>query len=412
MGTPLRVLIVEDSEDDALLLVRALRNGDYAPEFERVETATAMKAALARHPWDIIISDYSMPRFHGSDALMIARESGLDLPFIVLSGAIGEETAVEIMKAGAHDYIMKNNPVRLIPAIKRELYEGDVRRERRRAEEEIVRTNHRLREAMEKLQVSQAQLLQSAKMAAIGQLVSGVAHELNNPLVAVSLYSELLPGEVNKEKIKKFAWVINQQTDRAINIVNNLLAFARKHEPRKSYISINESLTNTVELRAYDLNVNNIKGTLRLAPDLPRTMADFHQLQQVFLNLITNAEQAIKEAHGKGSLVIETRKVTEMIQITFADDGPGIPAANLDRVFEPFFTTKGIGQGTGLGLSICYGIIKEHGGRIYAESGEGEGATFVVELPVISDSSDCPAKTDRKTEYTDAGGERREMVKS
>ena len=532
MGTPLRVLIVEDSEDDALLLVRALRNGDYDPEFERVETATAMKTALTRHTWDIIISDYSMPRFHGSDALTIARGSRLDLPFIVLSGAIGEETAVEIMKAGAHDYIMKNNPVRLIPAIKRELYEGDVRRERRRAEEEtrkfktisdragygvyivdlegkliytnetcarmhgylpdeligrhfssiypgrqvkviqklvdrliqegghwaeeiwhkrkdgtifltittaliikddeektryiattaiditerkqaeeeIAHTNLRLREAMEKLQVSQAQLLQSAKMAAIGQLVSGVAHELNNPLEAVSLYSEMLPGEVNKEKIKKFARVINQETDRAINIVNNLLAFARKREPRKSYISINESLANTVELRAYDLSVNNIKGTLRLAPDLPRTMADFHQLQQVFLNLITNAEQAIKEAHGKGSLVIETRKVPEMIQITFADDGPGIPAANLDRVFEPFFTTKGIGQGTGLGLSICYGIIKEHGGRIYVESGDGGGATFVVELPVVSEIAGCPAETGKKAEHENAGGERREMV--
>jgi len=130
----------------------------------------------------------------------------------------------------------------------------------------------------------------------------------------------------------------------------------------------------------------------------------------VFLNLITNAEQAIKEAHGKGSLVIETRKVVEMIQITFADDGPGIPAANLDRVFEPFFTTKGVGQGTGLGLSICYGIIKEHGGRIYVESGEGEGATFVVGLPVVSESVGCRTEAGKKNEHEDAGGERGEMV--
>jgi len=400
MSIPLRVLIVEDSEDDALLLLRALRHGGYNPEFERVETAAAMKTALARQIWDIIISDYSMPYFSGPAALLVARQSGLDLPFIVLSGAIGEETAVEVMKAGAHDYIMKDNPARLVPAIGRELSETEVRRERRkaeeetrkfktisdragygvsivnlegkliyvnksyarmhgytldklidrhfsilypeeqvkiierlrnrlikeedhwteeiwrkrrdgtvfptittalmikdddqkpqyiaataiditerkRAEEEIAHTNLRLREAMEKLQASQTQLLQSAKMAAIGQLVSGVAHELNNPLAAISLYSELLPREVNKEKIKKFARVINQETDRAINIVNNLLAFARKHEPRKSYISINESLANAVKLRAYDLSVNNIKETLRLASDLPKTMADFHQL--------------------------------------------------------------------------------------------------------------------------------------
>jgi len=389
MSTPLHILIVEDSEDDALLLMRALRQGGYDLTFERVDTAAAMKAALAQQTWDIIISDYNMPNFDGLTALALMKESALDLPFIILSGAIGEEVAVEAMKAGAHDYIMKGNLVRLIPAIERELREADIRRQRRLAEDRIHQTNTELKEAIEKLRTSQAQLLQSEKLAAIGELVSGVAHEIRNPLTTISMYSEMLLKEVENEKAKKHVQILNEQTERVIAIVNNLLSFARKYEAKKSYVSMNEGVVSTVELLTYELRVKNIKTTLELDPDLAKTMADYNQLQQVFLNIITNAEQAMTAANGKGTLTIATKTVGEMIRITFADDGPGIPASKLDRIFEPFFTTKEVGKGTGLGLSICYGIIKDHDGQIYVDSATGGGTTFIIDIPIVSEAVGC-----------------------
>ncbi|MEE8470045.1 MAG: histidine kinase dimerization/phospho-acceptor domain-containing protein, partial [Dehalococcoidia bacterium] len=343
MGKGLRVLIVEDSEDDALLLIRALRRDGYDLMFERVDTAEAMKAVLAQRTWDIIISDYAMPNFSALTALALMKERGLDLPFILLSGAIGEEVAVEAMKASAHDYIMKGNLARLIPAIERELREADVRREHRRAEEQIIQTNIELQTAIENLRASQAQLLQSEKLAAIGELVSGTAHEIRNPLTAISMYLEMLPKEVESEKAEEYIEILNVQTERVIAIVNNLLAFARKGEAKRSYFSINEGVVSTVDLLTYKLRVNNIETIFELDPALPEIMADYNQIQQVFLNIVTNAEQSMMAANGKGTLTIATKKVGEMIRITFADDGPGIPASKLDRIFEPFFTTKGVG---------------------------------------------------------------------
>lgn len=245
------------------------------------------------------------------------------------------------------------------------------------------------REPMQGLSANHEQLLQSAKMATIGELVSSVLHELNNPLTTIIMCSELLLEEIGEEGAKNYVQTLYREAERAITIVKNLLSFARKHKSKRDYISINESLDSAVELRAYERNLNNIKVIMELDPDLPNTMGDFHQLQQVFFNLITNAEHAVKSAHGKGNLVIRTQKVDEIIQITFTDNGMGIPTDNLGKIFEPFFTTKDVGQGTGLGLSICHGIIQEHGGRIYVESVEGNGATFVVEIPIVAKMVDC-----------------------
>jgi signal transduction histidine kinase len=180
---------------------------------------------------------------------------------------------------------------------------------------------------------------------------------------------------------------IYKEAQRAARITGNLLSFARRHETEKSYIAINEALEKTMELRAHQLKLNNIELVREFQPSLPKTMADFQQMQQVFINIINNAEQAMLEAHGKGRLIVRTKTEDRMVKITFADDGPGISEENLNRIFDPFFTTKEVGKGTGLGLSICYGLVQAHGGRIYARSKLGQGATFVVEIPVVSNAS-------------------------
>ena len=181
--------------------------------------------------------------------------------------------------------------------------------------------------------------------------------------------------------------LVYAEVNRAARIVQNLLAFARQHPPEQSYISMNEILQRVVDLWSYELRVNNIELITDLSPDLPMTMGDTSQLQQVFLNIVINAEQAMAKAKGQGRLQVTTRLDKSNIEIIFADDGPGISATYLSRIFDPFFTTKGQGQGTGLGLSICYGIIQEHHGEITASSKEGQGATFTVKIPLTSDGS-------------------------
>jgi signal transduction histidine kinase len=180
---------------------------------------------------------------------------------------------------------------------------------------------------------------------------------------------------------------IYRESQRASRITSNLLAFARKHNPEKSLISINDVIEKSLELQLYRLKVNNIEVVKDLDPELPMTMVDYYQMQQVFTNIITNAEQAMTQAHGKGKLVITSQSLGEFIRVTFTDDGPGNTEENLKRLFDPFFTTKEVGEGTGLGLSICYGIIQEHGGRIYAENKPDEGMTFVVEIPIVPEVS-------------------------
>jgi len=234
----------------------------------------------------------------------------------------------------------------------------------------------------------QQQLIQSEKLSAIGELISGIAHELNNPLTGVMGYSQLLQmrGDLD-DRAKDSLVKINNLATRCQRIVQNLLSFARKQKPERTLTSVNEILGRTVELRSYELQVNNIELVLELDPQLPRTIADAHQLQQVFLNVITNAEQAMLETRGRGRLTIRTRNdiAGGRIVVEVTDDGPGIPEQHLTKIFDPFFTTKEVGKGTGLGLSLAYGIIKEHAGNIYARSRLGEGSTFVIELPVIGD---------------------------
>ena len=674
MSKPLRLLIVEDSEDDALFLLHELRKGGYTVTSERVDTAPAMSAALEKQAWDVVIADYVMPYFSAPDALILLKGKGIDLPFIVVSGKIGEDIAVATMKAGAHDYIMKGNLTRLVPAVERELREAVERQERRRAEESIRRRlkfektvsdissrfvgifdiddaiNASLtdmgrfsrssrasvfligedgtmmdnahewcaegvspqidnlkklpvaefpwwmkklhkgeviqiedvskvpaeakseREVLERQQIRsllalpltvsgelagfvgfdnvirtgtwgdddlallrvaseimgnalerkkaeealkqsehsyrvlfestldglivmdietmkvvfgnqtaaklygyesmgdaiginpldfvhsddkekvlevikkdlfekglrqvnefrtmtrdgremwisaigtrteyqgrpailvsirditeqkkvegakrrlEEQLQLSSRLAAIGELSAGVAHEINNPLTAIKGFSELLLARYDlDEAVKSDVKAIFKEVQRAIKVTQDMLSFARRHEPEKCFISINEALAKNLDLYACHMKTNNIDMVVEFDPGLPKTMADFYQLQQVFMNIVINAEQAMSEAHGRGKLTVKTQRSDGMIQVIFADDGPGISEENMKRIFDPFFTTKEIGKGTGLGLSICYGLVEAHGGRIYARSRAGQGASFIVEIPIVSE---------------------------
>jgi signal transduction histidine kinase len=230
------------------------------------------------------------------------------------------------------------------------------------------------------------QLLASDRLASIGELASGIAHELNNPLTSVIGFSQLLLGKDIPDDIREDIKVIYSEARRAAEVMQNLLIFARRHTPVKQLVNINSVIEKVLTVRAYEQRVENIQVITHLAPDLPEIMADYFQLQQVFLNIIINAEHFMIEAHDKGTLAITTQRVGSTIKASFTDNGPGIAKENLGHLFDPFFTTKEVGSGTGLGLSICHGIITEHSGRIYAESELGRGATFVVELPIPVDN--------------------------
>jgi two-component system NtrC family sensor kinase len=240
----------------------------------------------------------------------------------------------------------------------------------------------------------QQQLIQSEKLSAIGELISGIAHELNNPLTGVMGYSQLLQLRENiDDRAKENLLKINNLALRCQKIVQNLLSFARKQKPERTLSNVNDILERTIELRNYELSVNNIEIVRKLDDNLPQTIADAHQLQQVFLNVITNAEHAMLEAHGRGQLSIASRAdfKKNRIIVEIFDDGPGISEEHLNRIFDPFFTTKEVGKGTGLGLSLAYGIIKEHDGNIFASSWPGGGAAFVIELPIIAKLQEEPA---------------------
>jgi PAS domain S-box-containing protein len=246
-----------------------------------------------------------------------------------------------------------------------------------------------LKLAEEEKQRMEERLHMAGRLAAVGELSAGVAHELNNPLAAIQAFAQFLASRRDlDETVKGDVETIYREAQRASRITGNLLSFARRNDPQKRLISIDEVLERSVELHAYRMKASNIEIVMELARNLPLTMADAHQMQQVFVNIIRNAEQAMTEAHGGGRLCVKTQRTEEVIQITITDNGPGIPEHYMQSIFDPFFTTKEVGKGTGLGLSICYGIVEGHGGHIYARSNAGEGATFVVEIPIATDK-DC-----------------------
>ena len=246
---------------------------------------------------------------------------------------------------------------------------------------EVVASVHITRDITKRRHMEE-QLLIADRLASIGELSAGIAHEVNNPLTSVIGFAQLLLEEDIPDNLRGNVEIISLEAERASRIVKNLLTFSRRHDEVKQMVNINTIIEKILELRAYEQKVNNIQVVTRLAPDLPEVMADYFQLQQVFLNIAINAEYFMTEAHQGGTLTITTEEVDDILRVSFADDGLGITEEGLGHLFDPFFTTKEVGKGTGLGLSICHGIITGHGGRIYAESEPGRGATFFIELPI------------------------------
>jgi len=367
-GAALAVLIVEDNPHDAALLLRELKRGGYEVAYERVDTPEAMAAALDRQSWDIVLSDYSMPRFSAPAALALIKERRLDLPFIIISGTIGEETAVTSLRAGAHDFLVKGALARLLPAIERELRDASSRAERKRIHE---------------------QLLISERMASVGTLAAGVAHEINNPLtivvgnidVAMERLAATGAGGLALQDIAKILQDAQHAAERVRIIVRDLKMLSRTgDEEQHGPVDIHHVLDSSLRIAA-----NEIRHRARLVReygDVPQVEGNEARLGQLFLNLIINAAQAIAEGRANANEIrIVTRPGEGDVVIEVHDTGCGIPNEALKRIFDAFYTTKPVGIGTGLGLAICHRIVAMHHGNIEVESEEGRGTVFRTTLP-------------------------------
>jgi len=262
--------------------------------------------------------------------------------------------------------------------------------------------NHLLRELRRersRLQKTQDQLLHSDRLSALGQMLSGVAHELNNPLSGVIGFSELARKNNSDPRIEKDLQRIDREAQRCLHIVDKVLKFARRTKPERKAMDVNELVENVLDLRVHKLRMDNIRVETELSPTLPRTLGVYHQIQQVLMNIINNANQAMLEVRGERCLKIATETDNSRILIRISDTGPGIAPTTLAKIFEPFFTTKAAGMGTGLGLSLSQGLVKDHGGEIRVETQLGKGTTFIVEIPILE------VHEEPKTETSDAAPE-------
>jgi two-component system NtrC family sensor kinase len=409
----LSVLIVEDETVDFDMVVRELRRSGVNAQCQRVETAEEYLSQLQARP-DIILSDYNLPSFSALEALQLLEESGLDIPLIVLTGTTSEETVVESMKHGAADYLLKDRMTRLGTAVRRAMQERELRAENRRAEAnsardrklkeaaearaavavELAQSNHELQEANRRLKETQAQLIQNAKMASLGQLVAGIAHEINNPLAFVvnnlfivesgldSLSPEMEPHltEPSLRKLQKARTRLGEMKeglDRVKELVLDLRTFSRLDEGEFTTVDVVVTIEAVLLLLKSKMN-----GRIRVEKHFatsPNLYCYAGRLHQVLMNLISNAVDAIA---GEGEIVITSSRTPEDFVISVRDTGAGIAEAVRCKIFDPFFTTKPVGQGTGLGLAISYGIVQDHGGSIEVQSQEGVGTEFIVKIPL------------------------------
>lgn len=504
---PLRALLVDDSEDDVALLVRALRAGGFDVVYRQVYTAEDVEQALAE-PWQVVISDWSMPDFNGLDAFRIVRRCDPDMPFIIVSGTIGEEVAVDALKAGVQDFMSKGKFARLVPTIDRELREAESRRRQRNADAELAaqrreveRSERLLRDVLHTVpdgvivtdreatlllwndeaerilgftsadrpagawrdrftpsitdmktpvrpqqrvvtrilagaaidretyyitrtdategawisvsgrplfdegairgalmilrdvtheRAANEQLLVSDRMASVGMLAAGVAHEINNPLAAVIANIELVMGHIDADRppteieLEESTEMLGDALDganRVRQIVRDLRVFSRHEEPASGTVDIHQTLDSTLRMAR-----NEIRHRATLVKDygtIPTVRGSESRLGQVFLNLLVNAAQAMPDGSASSNTITIRTSTDELgnVVIDIVDTGIGMPPETQRRLFTPFFTTKRQGEGTGLGLAISHRIVTQLGGSIEVESEPGKGTTFRVRLP-------------------------------
>ena len=390
MTVSLNVLLVEDSASDAKLLVYELERTGRVVDFERVDNAAALRSALDRRSWDLVLSDSSMPSFGARAALAILQETSLDVPFIIVSGTIGEEAAVEAMRAGARDFVLKDQLARLNPAVERELRARTVRDDKRLSEQNALRLGEQLRQAQ--------------KMEAVGKLAGGIAHDFNNVLSVIISCAELLlqdlkPGEPMHDDVK----AIWDAGARAANLTRQLLMFTRQQVLVSKVIDLNAVLSGMDNMLRRMVG-EDVDLVLLLTRTLIRVRADPGSIEQVVMNLVVNARDAMPTG---GKLTIETSNVDldeasahshpgvspgPQVLLAVTDTGTGIDPLTLARVFEPFFTTKTVGKGTGLGLSTVLGIVQQSGGSVWVDSEPGHGTTVNVFLPSVDAAVD-PTRT-------------------
>ena len=230
-------------------------------------------------------------------------------------------------------------------------------------------------------------LAETERMAYVGELSAGVAHEINNPLTSIMLYSQMMLDEDLPESIRSDLQVVSSQAFRAAKIVRSLLHFARKSDPELRPLNIDGLIRRSLEMKSHEFHVNNITVVEDIPLSLPIMMLDEYLIIQVLLNVLTNAEHACVTSHGRGEITVSVSVKDDILRVSIRDDGPGIPADQLGKIFDPFYTTKDVGSGTGLGLSVSLDIISQHDGKIWAESTEGVGTTFHIELPSTIDVS-------------------------
>ncbi len=364
---PVSILLVEDNPGDRRLIHEMLTEArSLTFDLKYADRLQAALEHLGESRVDVVLSDLGLPDSQGLETLSKIYAQVPEIPIVVLTGLNDEMLGIQAVNKGAQDYLIKGqvDTNLLVRAIRYAI-------ERKQAEE---------REKQLLLQMNLSQ-----RLASLGVMVEGIAHEINNPLVGVIGFAEMLTYEDIPENAKEAVKTINDSAQRVAGIVKNLLTFARQQKLERTHININDIIQDTVAMRAHSMEISNIEVTAQLDPALPWTMADATLLQQVFLNLLINAEMGMKLAHGKGNLLIKTETVNNTIHISFTDDGPGIAETNLVHLFDPFFSTRAVGQGTGLGLSVCYGIITEHEGQIDVKSQVGKGSVFTIELPVIAE---------------------------
>lgn len=380
MGTPLKALIAEDDDKDCELLLIELRKGGFEVTWRRVETYDTMREALTNETWDIIFSDYSMPEFSGTAALLLVFEMDIVIPFFIVSGTIGEDLAVEAMRAGAQDYFIKGRLARLAPAVERELRDAAERREKKKLKEE---------------------LLFADRMATVGTLAAGVAHEVNNPLSAVIANVDCALDALKEFEAEARASTARADTDslglrwdlvrdplidareagtKIRDIVRDLKLFSRPGRDGQGAVSLARVLDSAARMAWVE-----VRYRVRLVKeyaDAPLVEGNGGRLGQVFLNLILNAAHAISEgAVEKNEIRLVTGETDGRAFAEVRDTGPGISPDVIGKIWDPFFSTRSVGQGTGLGLSISRSIVTGLRGEISVKSEVGRGTVFRVVLP-------------------------------